>query len=44
MKWFFNVFNQTLAKANALNDSKEVTIDDEDFKLLNHKFTADDRI
>ena len=44
MKWFFNVFNQTLQKANALLKTSEVTIDDEDFKLLNHKFSADERI
>ena len=44
MKWFFNVFNQMLRKANALLKGSEVTIDEEDFKLLNHKFSPDERI
>jgi dynein heavy chain, axonemal len=44
LKWFFNVFNKTLQKANLLNSNKEVVIDDEEFKLLNQKFSADDRI
>ena len=44
MKWFFNVFNQTLKKANDLLKASEVTIDEEDFKLLNHKFSPDERI
>ena len=44
MKWFFNVFNMTLKKANELLQATEVTINEEDFKLLNHKFSADERI
>lgn len=44
MKWFFNVFNRTLKKANELLKVSEITINDEDFKLLNHKFSADERI
>ena len=44
MKWFFNVFNHTLQKANTLLKNSEITIDDEEFKLLNHKFSADERI
>ena len=44
MKWYFNVFNATLKKANKLKEGNEVEINDEDFKLLNHKFSADERI
>ena len=44
MKWFFNVFHMTLKKANELLKASEVTIENEDFKLLNHKFSADERI
>ena len=38
------MFNKTLEKANQLTSNKEVVIDDEEFKLLNHKFSADERI
>ena len=45
LRWFLNVFNQTLEKANTLREKSDaIVIDDEEFKLLNSKFSAEDRI
>jgi dynein heavy chain len=44
LKWFLNVFNQTLKKTNILTQETAVVIDEEEFKLLNSKFSPDDRI
>ena len=38
-----NVFMQSLTKAN-MTIKTEVVIDDEEFKMLNTKFSADERI
>jgi hypothetical protein len=38
-----NVYFQSLQKANMPTKS-EITVDEEEFKLLNNKFTTDERI
>lgn len=43
LTWFMNVFMQSLTKANMPTKS-EVIVDDEEFKMLNTKFSADERI
>lgn len=43
LAWFMNVFMQSLEKANMPTKS-EVTIDEDDYRLLNTKFTAEERI
>jgi len=43
LTWFMNVFMQSLNKAN-MPTKTEVVIDDEEFKMLNTKFSADERI
>lgn len=43
LTWFLNIFMQSLAKAN-MPTKTDVVIDDEEFKMLNTKFSADERI
>ena len=48
MNWFINIFELSLAKANLLRNkgkaASTVVILEEEFKLLNSKFTLDERI
>jgi len=44
LTWFTNVFMTSLKLASMLQEKKEVVIEDEEYKLLNNKFTADERI
>jgi hypothetical protein len=46
MSWFMNLFKMSLNRANMLNlkGRNTLNVEDEEFKLLNTKFTLDDRI
>ena len=44
LSWFQEVFMHSLAMCNILTEKDEVVVEDEEFKLLNMKFTVDERI
>ena len=44
LEWFTNVFMNSLSMCNIISEKDEVVVDEEDFKLLNMRFTVDEGI